>query len=269
MKAAQGILTVRGGMTSHAAVVARGMGTCCVSGCGDIDMDEDEQEVHPRRQDLSTKATASPSTAPPATSTTSIIPTVDAAISGDFGRFMGWADKYRKLQVRTNADTPRDAKQAREFGAEGIGLCRTEHMFFEGDRIDAIREMIVLRHRRGAARRRWPRSCPISRATSRACTRRMEGCPVTIRFLDPAAARVPAHQGGGHRGAGRRAGHDRGGAQEHHRLPARVQPDDGPPRLPSGRHLSGDRRDADHAPSSTPPSTSRRSIRTGTSCPRS
>ena len=150
MKAAQGILTVRGGMTSHAAVVARGMGTCCVSGCGDINMDEENKKFDSGRQNLSWKATTSPSTVLPVTSTARHIPTVDASIGGDFGRIMEWADKYRKLQVRTNADTPADAKQAVSFGAEGIGLCRTEHMFFDDDRIAAIREMICCRYRRSS-----------------------------------------------------------------------------------------------------------------------
>ena len=141
MKAAQGILTVRGGMTSHAAVVARGMGTCCVSGCGAIKMDEANKQfelagrVYHEGDWLSLDG-----------STGNIygeaIPTVDASIGGEFGRIMAWADKYRQMKVRTNADNPRDAKQAMKFGAEGIGLCRTEHMFFEADRIPAIREMI-------------------------------------------------------------------------------------------------------------------------------
>ena len=141
MKAAQGILTVRGGMTSHAAVVARGMGTCCVSGCGDIAMDEENKKftlagkTYVEGDEISLDGSTGNIYA-------GIIPTVDASIGGDFGRIMGWADKYRKLHVRTNADTPADAKKARELGAEGIGLCRTEHMFFEGNRIDAFREMI-------------------------------------------------------------------------------------------------------------------------------
>ena len=141
MKASQGILTVRGGMTSHAAVVARGMGTCCVSGCGDIAMDEENKKftlagkTYVEGDEISLDGSTG-------NIYDGIIPTVDAQIGGDFGRIMGWADKYRKLKVRTNADTPADAKKARELGAEGIGLCRTEHMFFEGNRIDAFREMI-------------------------------------------------------------------------------------------------------------------------------
>ena len=141
MKSAEGILTVRGGMTSHAAVVARGMGACCVSGCGDIIMDEENKKFT-----LAGKEYHEGDVISFDGSTGNIydgaIPTVEATIAGEFGRIMAWADKYRKLKVRTNADTPADAKKARELGAEGIGLCRTEHMFFEGDRIDAFREMI-------------------------------------------------------------------------------------------------------------------------------
>ena len=141
MKAAQGILTVRGGMTSHAAVVARGMGTCCVSGCSAIAMDEENKKFT-----LSGKTYHEGDWLSLDGSTGNIydgaMPTVDATIGGEFGRIMGWADKYRRLKVRTNADTPHDAAKARELGAQGIGLCRTEHMFFEGDRIEAIREMI-------------------------------------------------------------------------------------------------------------------------------
>lgn len=141
MKAAQGILTVRGGMTSHAAVVARGMGKCCVSGCSAITMDEANKcftlsgKTYHEGDWISFDGSNG-------NVYDGVIPTVDASISGEFGRIMGWADKYRKLSVRTNADTPHDAKKARELGAEGIGLCRTEHMFFESDRIEAIREMI-------------------------------------------------------------------------------------------------------------------------------
>ena len=183
MKASQGILTVRGGMTSHAAVVARGMGTCCVSGCGDIAMDEEN-----KRFTLNGKEFHEGDWISIDGSTGNIydgiIPTVDATISGDFGRIMAWADKYRRLKVRTNADTPTDAKKARELGAEGIGLCRTEHMFFEADRIAAFREMICSDTVK-SARLRWPRSCPISRATSRRCTRRWAACP------SPSASWIP------------------------------------------------------------------------------
>ncbi len=183
MKAAQGILTVRGGMTSHAAVVARGMGTCCVSGCSEIAMDEDNKkfvlagkEYHEGdclSLDGSTGCIYD-----------GLIPTVDASISGEFGRIMEWADKYRTLKVRTNADTPADAKKARELGAEGIGLCRTEHMFFEGDRIDAFREMIcsdTVEEREKALEK----ILPVQQGDFEALYEALEGNPVTIRFLDP------------------------------------------------------------------------------------
>lgn len=183
MKAAQGILTVRGGMTSHAAVVARGMGTCCVSGCGDIAMDEENKKFT-----LGGKTYNEGDTISLDGSTgkiyDGIIPTVDAVIGGDFGRIMGWADKYRKLHVRTNADTPSDAKKARELGAEGIGLCRTEHMFFEGDRIDAFREMIcsdTLEEREAAL----AKILPMQQSDFEKLYEALEGNPVTIRFLDP------------------------------------------------------------------------------------
>ena len=183
MKAAQGILTVRGGMTSHAAVVARGMGTCCVSGCSDIAMDEANKkfvlggkEYHEGDWlsiDGSTGKIYD-----------GIIPTVDATIAGEFGRIMAWADKYRRLKVRTNADTPADAKKARELGAEGIGLCRTEHMFFEGDRIDAFREMIcsdTVEEREAALEK----ILPVQQSDFEKLYEALEGNPVTIRFLDP------------------------------------------------------------------------------------
>ena len=183
MKAAQGILTVRGGMTSHAAVVARGMGTCCVSGCSEIAMDEENKrfvlagkEFHEGDWlsiDGSTGCIYD-----------GIIPTVDAEIAGEFGRIMGWADKFRRLSVRTNADTPRDAKKARELGAEGIGLCRTEHMFFDGDRIAAIREMIcsdTVEEREAALNK----LLPMQQGDFEAIYEAMEGYPVVIRFLDP------------------------------------------------------------------------------------
>ena len=183
MKAAQGILTVRGGMTSHAAVVARGMGTCCVSGCSAIAMDEENKrfvlagkEYHEGDWlsiDGSTGCIYD-----------GIIPTVDAGIAGEFGRIMGWADKYRRLKVRTNADTPRDAKKARELGAEGIGLCRTEHMFFDGDRIAAIREMIcsdTVEERENALNK----LLPMQQGDFEAIYEAMDGYPVVIRLLDP------------------------------------------------------------------------------------
>ncbi|MBE7059760.1 MAG: pyruvate, phosphate dikinase, partial [Ruminococcaceae bacterium] len=182
MKAAQGILTVRGGMTSHAAVVARGMGECCVSGCGDIKMDEENKKFT-----LAGKEYHEGDCISIDGSTGNIydglIPTVDAQIAGEFGRIMGWADKYRTLKVRTNADTPADAKKARELGAEGIGLCRTEHMFF-GDRIDAFREMIcsdTVEEREAAL----DKILPMQQSDFEALYEALEGNPVTIRFLDP------------------------------------------------------------------------------------
>ena len=183
MKAAQGILTVRGGMTSHAAVVARGMGTCCVSGCGDIVMDEENKkftlagQTFTEGSEISIDGTTGNIYA-------GIIPTVDASIAGEFGRVMAWADKYRKLKVRTNADTPADAKKARELGAEGIGLCRTEHMFFDPERIAAFREMIcsdTVEEREEALEK----ILPYQQGDFKALYEALEGNPVTIRFLDP------------------------------------------------------------------------------------
>ena len=183
MKASQGILTVRGGMTSHAAVVARGMGTCCVSGCGDIAMDEANKkftlagkEFHEGDYISIDGSTGN--------IYDGVIPTVDATIAGEFGRIMAWADKYRTLKVRTNADTPADAKKARELGAEGIGLCRTEHMFFEEDRIAAFREMIcsdTVEEREAALNK----ILPYQQGDFEALYEALEGNPVTIRFLDP------------------------------------------------------------------------------------
>ena len=183
MKASQGILTVRGGMTSHAAVVARGMGTCCVSGCTAIDMDEENKkftlagkEFHEGDYISIDGSTGN--------IYEGIIPTVDATIAGTFGRIMGWADKYRTLKVRTNADTPADAKKARELGAEGISLCRTEHMFFEEDRIAAFREMIcsdTVEEREAAL----DKILPYQQSDFEKLYEALEGCPVTIRFLDP------------------------------------------------------------------------------------
>ena len=183
MKAAQGILTVRGGMTSHAAVVARGMGECCVSGCGDIKMDEENKKFElagktfHEGDEISIDGTTG-------NIYEGIIPTVDAQIAGEFGRIMAWADKYRTLKVRTNADTPADAKKARELGAEGIGLCRTEHMFFEADRIAAFREMIcsdTVEGREAAL----AKIEPMQQGDFEALYEALEGNPVTIRFLDP------------------------------------------------------------------------------------
>ena len=183
MKAAQGILTVRGGMTSHAAVVARGMGKCCVSGCGENNMAEANKQFT-----LAGKTYHEGDWLSLDGSTGSIydgaMPTVDASVGGDFGRIMAWADKFRRLQVRTNADTPHDAAKARELGAQGIGLCRTEHMFFEGDRIAAIREMIcsdTVEQREKAL----AKLLPMQQGDFEGIYEAMEGCPVTIRFLDP------------------------------------------------------------------------------------
>ena len=183
MKASQGILTVRGGMTSHAAVVARGMGTCCVSGCGDINMDEENKkftlagkEYHEGDYISIDGSTGN--------IYDGVIKTVDATIAGEFGRVMEWADKFRTMKVRTNADTPADAKKARELGAEGIGLCRTEHMFFEEDRIAAFREMICsdTAEEREAA---LEKILPYQQGDFKALYEALEGNPVTIRFLDP------------------------------------------------------------------------------------
>ena len=183
MKAAQGILTVRGGMTSHAAVVARGMGKCCVSGCGAINMDEANKQFT-----LAGKTYHEGDWMSLDGSTGNIydgaMPTVDANVGGDFGRIMAWADKFRRLKVRTNADTPHDAAKARELGAQGIGLCRTEHMFFESDRIAAIREMIcsdTVEQREKAL----AKLLPMQQGDFEGIYEAMEGCPVTIRFLDP------------------------------------------------------------------------------------
>ena len=183
MKASQGILTVRGGMTSHAAVVARGMGTCCVSGCSEIIMDEENKKFT-----LAGKTFHEGDFISIDGSTGNIydgiIPTVDASIAGEFGRIMGWADKYRTLKVRTNADTPRDAAKAVELGAEGIGLCRTEHMFFEADRIAAFREMIcsdTVEEREEALEK----ILPYQQGDFEKLYETLEGKPVTIRFLDP------------------------------------------------------------------------------------
>ena len=183
MKAAQGILTVRGGMTSHAAVVARGMGTCCVSGCGDINMDEENKkftlagQTFTEGSEISIDGTTGNIYA-------GLIPTVDASIAGEFGRVMAWADEFRTLKVRTNADTPADAKKARELGAEGIGLCRTEHMFFDPERIAAFREMIcsdTVEEREEAL----AKILPYQQGDFEALYEALEGNPVTIRFLDP------------------------------------------------------------------------------------
>ena len=192
MKSAQGILTVRGGMTSHAAVVARGMGTCCVSGCGDINMDEENKkftlagETFVEGSEISIDGITG-------NIYKGLIPTVDATIAGEFGRIMAWADKYRKLKVRTNADTPADAKKARELGAEGIGLCRTEHMFFEEDRIAAFREMICS-DTVEAREKALAKILPYQQNDFKALYEALEGNPVTIRFLDPPLHEFVPHE---------------------------------------------------------------------------
>ena len=183
MKAAQGILTVRGGMTSHAAVVARGMGTCCVSGCGDINMDEENKKFTLNGQTF-TEGSEISIDGTTGNIYAGLIPTVDATIAGEFGRIMAWADKYRRLKVRTNADTPTDARKARELGAEGIGLCRTEHMFFEESRIAAFREMIcsdTVEEREKALEK----ILPYQQDDFTKLYEALEGNPVCIRFLDP------------------------------------------------------------------------------------
>ena len=238
MKASQGILTVRGGMTSHAAVVARGMGTCCVSGCGDINMDEEN-----KRFTLGGKTFHEGDYISIDGSTGNIydgiIPTVDATIGGEFGRIMKWADEFRVLSVRTNADTPRDAKKARELGAEGIGLCRTEHMFFEPDRITLFREMICSDsvEQRVAALEKIE---PMQQSDFEALYEALEGCPVTIRFLDP-----PLHEFVPTEESEIAALADNMGKTVDQSRSARVQPHDGPPRLPSYRYLPRDCKDAD------------------------
>ena len=183
MKSAQGILTVRGGMTSHAAVVARGMGECCVSGCGDIAMDEENKKFTLAGKEFHEGDFIS------IDGTTGniydgIIPTVDATIAGEFGRIMAWADKYRTMKVRTNADTPADAKKAVELGAEGIGLCRTEHMFFGEGRIDAFREMICSETAE-EREKALAKVLPYQQDDFKGLFEALEGNPVTIRFLDP------------------------------------------------------------------------------------
>ena len=184
MQVSQGILTVRGGMTSHAAVVARGMGTCCVSGCGEIAVDYENRKFTLAGKDyregdwISLDGSTGNIYAGP-------IPTVPAdPSSGDFGRFMGWADQYRQMEVYTNADTPRDARQGRAFGAQGIGLCRTEHMFFDGERIKAMREMIVSETTE-ERRKALDKLLPYQQGDFEGIYEAMEGRPVVIRFLDP------------------------------------------------------------------------------------
>ena len=184
MNAAQGILTARGGMTSHAAVVARGMGKCCVSGCGDIKIDYEKQQMTTKSGQLIKRGDEITLNGSTGEVMLGVVPKVQPAVSGDFAKFMGWADQVRRLKVRTNADTPRDAKVARDFGAEGIGLCRTEHMFFEGERIQAVREMILADDLEGR-KRALDKILPMQKGDFIGLFREMKGLPVTIRLLDP------------------------------------------------------------------------------------
>ena len=184
MNAAQGILTARGGMTSHAAVVARGMGKCCVSGCGDIKIDYEKQQLTTKSGQLIKRGDEITLNGTTGEVILGVVPKVQPAVSGDFATFMGWADQFRRLKVRTNADTPRDAKVARDFGAEGIGLCRTEHMFFEGERIQAVREMILADDLEGR-KRALDKILPMQKGDFIGLFREMKGLPVTIRLLDP------------------------------------------------------------------------------------
>ncbi len=184
MNAAQGILTARGGMTSHAAVVARGMGKCCVSGCGDIKIDYEKQQIKTKSGDLIKRGDNITLNGSTGEVMLGIVPKIEPEVSGNFAVFMGLADKFRRLRVRTNADTPRDAKVARDFGAEGIGLCRTEHMFFEGDRIQAVREMILANDLEGR-KRALDKILPMQKGDFIGLFREMKGLPVTIRLLDP------------------------------------------------------------------------------------
>jgi len=184
MNAAQGILTARGGMTSHAAVVARGMGKCCVSGCGDIKIDYEKQQLTTKSGQLIKRGDEITLNGTTGEVMLGVVPKIQPAVSGDFATFMGWADQFRRLKVRTNADTPRDAKVARDFGAEGIGLCRTEHMFFEGERIQAVREMILADDLEGR-KRALDKILPMQKGDFIGLFREMKGLPVTIRLLDP------------------------------------------------------------------------------------
>jgi pyruvate,orthophosphate dikinase len=184
MNAAQGILTARGGMTSHAAVVARGMGKCCVTGCGDIKIDYEKQQLTTKSGQLIKRGDEITLNGTTGEVMLGVVPKIQPAVSGDFATFMSWADQFRRLKVRTNADTPRDAKVARDFGAEGIGLCRTEHMFFEGERIQAVREMILADDLEGR-KRALDKILPMQKGDFIGLFREMKGLPVTIRLLDP------------------------------------------------------------------------------------
>ena len=184
MHAAQGILTARGGMTSHAAVVARGMGKCCVAGCGEITVNYREQLFTARNGVVIKKGDVITLDGSTGEVIKGDVPTVQPELTGDFGTLMDWVDKYRRLKVRTNADTPQDSKVARQFGAEGIGLCRTEHMFFDADRIMAVREMILADDLEGR-KRALDKILPMQKGDFVGLFREMKGLPVTIRLLDP------------------------------------------------------------------------------------
>ena len=204
MIAARGILTARGGMTSHAAVVARGMGKPCVCGAGAAARSTPRRGTHDRRRRRSARpATSSPSTAAPARCSPARVPTLQPELTGDFATLMGWADAVRRMKVRANADTPDDARMAREFGAEGIGLCRTEHMFFDGERIVAVREMILADDAAGR-RAALAKLLPMQRDDFVELFTIMRGLPVTIRLLDPPLHEFLPHDGGGDRRGGRR-----------------------------------------------------------------
>ncbi|MFR4025901.1 MAG: putative PEP-binding protein [Alistipes indistinctus] len=242
MTLSEGILTARGGMTSHAAVVARGMGKCCVSGAGDLVIDYKNRTIT-----VGTKTYKEGDWISLNGSTGVIyegkVATKDAEVSGDFAKLMELADEFAHLKVRANADTPRDAKTAFRFGAQGIGLCRTEHMFFEGDRIKAVREMILADDEEGR-RKALAKLLPMQRGDFEGLFETMNGHPVTVRLLDPplrirtALRKGDARHGSGNEGLLR-------GHQEQGGRTGRVEPDAGSPWLPPGQHLSRNHRDAD------------------------
>ena len=242
MHAAKGILTARGGMTSHAAVVARGMGRPCVSGasCLSIDLAARTLKVGKRALKEGDVITLDGTTGEIMAGK---VPTIEPELVGDFGVLMGWADGHRRMKVRANAETPDDCRMARQFGAEGIGLCRTEHMFFDAARILAVRQMILAEDEaaRGAA---LAKLLPEQRADFQAIFEIMAGLPVTIRLLDPPLHEFLPTRRRGFRGPCRSDRHRRRHAEAPHGGPARIQPDAGPSRLPSGDHLPGNLRDA-------------------------
>ncbi len=242
MNVAKGILTSRGGMTSHAAVVARGMGKCCVAGAGDAVIDYKAKTLTAGGTTLKEGDWISLNGSIGAVYAGKI-PTVEPALTGPFGVIMKLADKYRRLGVRANADTPHDAKVAVRFGAEGIGLCRTEHMFFEGDRIVPMREMILAEDAEGR-RKALEKLLPLQRQDFIGIFQALAGRPAIIRFLDPPLHEFLPHDDAGPAGDGH--GHGRAGGEDQGQggVAARVQPDAGPARLPAGHHVSGDHRHA-------------------------